>query len=89
MHSCGSYRDELLSVAVNTLLRAERWTGITGRTLDVISTVASAGAILHASTRKEGKFRDPLEMEIKRRPGGVGSTEQERERKDREMGARC
>lgn len=44
-------------VAVNTLLRAES----TGRTQEIVSTVLSAGAILHTSTRKEGKFRDPLQ----------------------------
>lgn len=55
--SCGSYRDELLCVAMNTLLRA----GSTGRTCEIVSTVLSAGVILHTSTRKEGKFRDPLE----------------------------
>lgn len=61
MSSCGSYRDELLCIAVNSLLRAERWTDSTGRTHEIVSAVSSAVAILQTSTRKEGKFRDPLQ----------------------------
>lgn len=48
--------------------------------------LSSAGAMLHVSTRKEGKLRDPL------RKGNKEEARRGREhrtRKEREMGARC
>lgn len=86
--SCGSYRDELLYVAVNTLLRAERWTDSTGRTPEIISPVSSAVAILQTSTRKEEKFTDPLQKGNKEETWR-GKEPRTREGKDGKMGARC
>lgn len=56
MHSSDGYRDELSCIAVNVFFESERWTYITERTWEAISTVVSAVAILHASSRKEARF---------------------------------
>lgn len=89
MRSCGSYRDELLCVAVNGLLRAERWTDIIEELLRSLVLYHLQGLFCMQALERKENSGTHWKMEIKRRRGGVGSTEQERERKDREMGARC
>jgi len=77
MCSSGSYRDELLCIAMHVFFRSDGWTYITERSREAISTVLPARAILHASSRKEAKSRTHCKSEIRRRPGQGNKTGRE------------